>query len=137
MKPDEEICGDYMHRWYLIPKNRWLNVYLHRFQEPDPGRDLHDHPWWSLSIVLKGRYLERFSVGAETHTRTVGGLTGFLRLRRPTTRHAIDWVSPRGCWTIFITGPKVREWGFHTSAGWVHHSTYDDPPLSGRGRTQA
>ena len=137
MKPDEEICGDYMHRWYLIPKNRWLNVYLHRFQEPDPGRDLHDHPWWSLSIVLKGRYVERFSMDGETHTRTVGGLTGFLRLRRPTTRHAIAWVSPGGCWTLFITGPKVREWGFHTTGGWVHHSTYDDPPASGRGRTEA
>ncbi|MGD8830742.1 MAG: hypothetical protein PVF57_09070 [Pseudomonadales bacterium] len=127
MKPNEEICGDYLHRYHLIPKNRFLNVYLHRFQEPDPGRDLHDHPWWSVSIVLKGRYVERFSEGGEIRTRTKGGLTRCFSLRKPTTRHTITWISPGGCWTIFVTGPKIREWGFHTRNGWVHNQTYEGP----------
>ena len=140
MKPDEEICGDYLHRYYLVPKNRFLNVYLHRFREPDPGRDLHDHPWWSVSIVLKGRYVEQYAEGSEIQSRTTGGLR-FLRLRRPTARHTITRVSPGGCWTLFITGPKVREWGFHTPEGWVHNQAYDEAArrgsASGRERSTA
>jgi len=124
-KPHEEICGRYLHRYYLLPKNRFLNVYLHRFQEADPGRDLHDHPWWSLSVVVKGRYVEQHSeAGGEVRTRTLGGIRR-LALRRPTTRHTITWVAPGGCWTIFVTGPKRREWGFHTRAGWIHNDHYD------------
>lgn len=124
-KPHEEICGEYLHRYYLLPKNRFLNVYLHRFQEPDPGRDLHDHPWWSLSVVLKGRYVEQYAEAqGEVRTRTLGGMRRFA-LRRPTTRHTITRVAPGGCWTIFVTGPKRREWGFHTRDGWVHNQVYD------------
>jgi hypothetical protein len=126
MRPDEEICGSYLHRYYLIPKNQLLNVYLHRFQEPDPGGDLHDHPWWSLTIVLKGHYFETSSDGGEVRHRKIGGLTRFLKLRRPTTRHTITAVSPGGCWTLFVTGPKVRAWGFHTPEGWVHNQSYND-----------
>ncbi|MGE0621104.1 MAG: hypothetical protein AB7I04_25235 [Pseudomonadales bacterium] len=137
MKPDEAICGDYLHRYYLVPKNRFLNVYLHRFQEPDPGRDLHDHPWWSLSIVLKGGYEEAYSEGGEVRTRTLGGFSR-VRLRRPTTRHTITRVTPGGCWTVFITGRKVREWGFHTREGWVHNRAYPEPSsVSDRARTGA
>lgn len=125
--PHEEICGEYLHRYHLLPKNRFLNVYLHRFQEPDPGRDLHDHPWWSLSVVLKGRYQEQHcEAGSAVRTRTLGGIRR-LALRRPTTRHTITWVAPGGCWTVFVTGPKRREWGFHTRDGWIHNHLYDGP----------
>jgi len=132
VKPDEEICGDYLHRYYLLPKNRFLNVYLHRFQEPDPGRDLHDHPWWSLSIVLKGRYEERYADRSEVRNLILGGGIRRIRLRSPTTRHTITWVSPGGCWTVFVTGPKVREWGFHTSGGWIHNQIYAGPQTAGQ-----
>ena len=134
MKPDESICGDYLHRYYLVPKNRFLNIYLHRFQEPDPGRDLHDHPWWSLSVVLKGRYEEAYADGGDVRRRTLGGFSR-IRLRRPSTRHTITRVFPGGCWTIFVTGPKLREWGFHTREGWVHHQAYTEPV--DRRRTEA
>ncbi|CAN0516096.1 unnamed protein product, partial [Scytosiphon promiscuus] len=23
-------------------------------------------------------------------------------------------------WSLFITGPKYREWGFRTAGGWMH-----------------
>jgi hypothetical protein len=126
VRPDEEICGDYMHRYHLVPKNRFFNAYLHRFQMPDPGRDLHDHPWWSLTVVLRGQYTEQYADRGQTGSLRVGGWGRRFRLRRPTTRHTITEVSPGGCWTFFITGPKVREWGFHTARGWVHNERYDD-----------
>ena len=45
--PDFVIGGadrPYMRRWYLVPKNTQLNVYLHHFRRSDDDRALHDHP---------------------------------------------------------------------------------------------
>ena len=33
----------YLHRWYVIPRNRFLNLYLHKFLRDDEDRALHDH----------------------------------------------------------------------------------------------
>ena len=49
--PDEVIGTNYLERWHLIPRNRFFNVYLHKFSGPDSCRELHDHPWWNLSII--------------------------------------------------------------------------------------
>src|SRR5690348_11851222 len=48
----------YLLRWYVISRNPWLNVYLHQFLHDDEDRALHDHPWWFVSIMLKGKYRE-------------------------------------------------------------------------------
>jgi len=117
-EPDAKIHDDYLWRWYLIPRNRWFNVYLHKFNEPDPGRDYHDHPWWNISIVLKGWYLEK--------RRGEPGLHGvrLFRFRRATDAHRIDVISHVGCVTLFITGPNRRTWGFWTLDGWQDWRTY-------------
>jgi hypothetical protein len=47
-----------MERWHIIPRNRLFNIYLHHFLKSDYDRALHDHPWASLSIILKGEYTE-------------------------------------------------------------------------------
>jgi hypothetical protein len=51
----------YLTRWHLIPRNRWLNLYLHKFVHGDDERALHDHPWASASLILEGRYIEHTS----------------------------------------------------------------------------
>lgn len=104
---------DYMRRWHIIPRNRWVNLYLHNFLEPDAG-DLHDHPYWSVSIVLRGLYIEELP-GLEFRTRPAFSVI----FRKPTTAHRIVHVSRDGAWTLFITGPRVRRWGFHTEGGWT------------------
>jgi hypothetical protein len=49
--------GDrYMLRWWVIPRNRWFNIYLHRFLHDDEDRALHDHPWVSCSYILWGSW---------------------------------------------------------------------------------
>lgn len=62
MRPPDFVIGDasnpYLYRWHLLPKNRWLNVYLHRFLRDDDDRALHDHPWPFVSVVLNGTYRE-------------------------------------------------------------------------------
>ena len=55
--PDLVIGGwddPYLLRWWLIPRNRWFNVYLHLFLRSDDDRALHDHPWFNLSFLLEG-----------------------------------------------------------------------------------
>ena len=118
MTPHFQIPG-YLNRWHLIPRNKWFNVYLHQFIGPDPQPHWHDHPWWNLTIKLRGDYVE-----------TGNGVRRMLDerviLRRPTSAHKIvDIDAP--CWTLFITGPVVRDWGFWVNGEWVKHTDYLDP----------
>ncbi len=40
-KPDFTVIGQgteevpYLQRWWVIPRNRWFNIYLHKFQHSD------------------------------------------------------------------------------------------------------
>jgi len=120
--PDFVIGGKdtpYMERWWLIPRNRFFNIYLHRFWRSDDDRALHDHPWINISILLSGSYIE--------HTIAAGGVhfqqkfeAGNIKFRRPKSAHRVE-ITPEGAgktWSLFITGPVVRTWGFHCPAGW-------------------
>ena len=101
----------YLQRWYLLPRNRRLNIYLHRFVASDDPVGLHDHPWWFASLILHGRYTE-ITTSATTVRRR-----GSIGVRRATHRHRV--CLPRdahgreiSCLTIIVTGPHIREWGF-------------------------
>lgn len=98
-------------RWYLIPRNPLFNLYLHQLLRSDNDEALHDHPWWNLSIILRGYYMEVFK------DYPVWRNQGDWIFRRAKTPHRIVVLEP--CWTLFITGPKFREWGFHCPKGWV------------------
>lgn len=111
------VIGDkaapYLRRWFVIPRNRFLNIYLHNILRSDDDRALHDHPWASCSIILKGGYLEHMP--ERVKWRTPGSIT----FRRASAAHRLVIVGP-GCWTLFITGPRIRQWGFHCPQGWRH-----------------
>lgn len=124
----------YMRRWWIIPRNRFFNIYLHNILRPDDDRALHDHPWASCSIILRGLYYEHTPDGKFKIRKP-----GMIRFRKATAAHRISLfgIGYRGeldkktgrpvftecyrpAWTLFITGPKVREWGFHCPKGWRH-----------------
>lgn len=125
-RPPDFIIGDaadpYLRRWWLIPRNRFFNVYLHEFLRSDDDRALHDHPWWNLSVLLRGNYIEvtprrRQVPGAPTvvyRFREAGG----VKFRFAGARHRILLNNER-CWTLFITGPRIRDWGFWCPQGFV------------------
>lgn len=56
-RPDLVIGEDYLLRWHLIPRNNWFNIYLHCFIGDDDVI-MHDHPWRSVSFLLKGQLNE-------------------------------------------------------------------------------
>lgn len=115
-EPDFVIGDDYCRRWWLIPRNRWFNIYFHQFLHSDDDRALHDHPWWNLSVVLAGSYREHLGGAIES---SVLRSKGAIVFRRAKTAHRVE-LRDGQCWTLFFTGPVIREWGFHCPQGWRH-----------------
>lgn len=127
VRPPDFIIGGkdrpYIRRWWVIPRNPLFNVYLHNILRDDDDRALHDHPWFNLSVVLAGGYFETTPEGRDFRR------PGTIRLRSPWARHRLelprDWDQEHfftddgladwpalPAWSLFVTGPKLRTWGF-------------------------
>lgn len=130
--PDFVIGGQadpYLLRWWVIPRNNWFNIYLHEIRRSDDDRALHDHMYLNLSILIEGEYIE--------HTIAQGGVhhqrhfkAGDWTWRLPSKAHRLQVLGKRTT-TLFITGPRVRQWGFHCPQGWVHWKKFVDERDSG------
>lgn len=112
---DLVIDKDYMERWCVIPRNRFLNVYIHYFYGSDADIP-HDHPWFSFGWLLDGQYREHTLDGSRLKK------AGSITFRSPRFMHWIEIDKP--VYTLFITGPKVRDWGFLCDKEWVSHERY-------------
>lgn len=124
-KPDFIIGDNYLHRWWVIPRNRFFNVYLHKIMRSDDDRALHDHPWLNCSILLRGSYREHTPCGAKVRT------AGSIVFRRAVAAHRLEVVDGP-IWTIFITGPVIRIWGFHCPKRWVPWREFVDDRDAGK-----
>lgn len=120
----------FLERWGLC-HDRFGGFYVHHIAGPDPGIDLHDHPWWFASIVLSGGYSEKEerTIAAELYPTVCTGVPRFWRRwsihKMPlVVAHRITHVLP-GTWTFVLRGPTHRVWGFYTPDGWVAHDRYD------------
>lgn len=134
-----------VYRWLC----RHIVIRAHTILRSDSDRHLHDHPSWSLSIVLEGGYWEVFEptqyaldrldiyyrllecLERETpdswlcahygiHWRGPGAIV----FRRATDFHRL--VLPRGsiAKSIFAMGKRSNSWGFKTPEGKVYWRTY-------------
>jgi hypothetical protein len=59
-----------------------------------------------------------------------------IAFRRAEHRHRVVlkkdlYGSPIPCWTLVITGPRVREWGFWCPRGFVHWKAFTKSKNSG------
>lgn len=133
-KPDLTIGSEnepYMLRWWLIPRNRYFNIYLHRILRSDDDRALHDHPWVSLSLILEGEVWEVLPIAPnEISGRLLKA--GDIVTRTATSAHRLELLNGAPCMTLFMTGPRVREWGFHCPKGWRHWREFTDPSNPGK-----
>lgn len=129
----------YLNRWGLS-LDRVGGVLLHRMDAPDPGIDLHDHPWWFVSVILWGGYTEQRADirHAQTYARLAesypeGCTRGVVERRRwlsvKTMRldecHTITNLCRRTSWSLVIKGPRRRRWGFYMPEGWMSEFDYD------------
>lgn len=104
--------GEEFTRFQLV-KTRWGNVYLHRLWCPNTHPNCHDHPWSFWTLLLKGGYLE-FHVDSDLQDDGiwVRRKPGQFLYRPAEWSHNV--VTPFGVsWSLVLTGPKEREWGFH------------------------
>ena len=93
----------YLIRWRF--EHPLGSIRLHHWLGADDGRAHHDHPWWFITLVLKGGYLD-------VNPGDVDRLcAGSVRLRPALYQHTVV-PGPRGAWTILITGRQRRPWGF-------------------------
>lgn len=125
--PDFVIGEDYLRRWWVIPRNDQMNVYLHDIRKSDDDRAMHDHPWANTSYLLVGGYMEHTPEGV--FERRAGEV-----IHRPAeAAHRLELIPGVRAISLFMTGPKVREWGFHCPKGWVHWKDFTDfDPSQGR-----
>ncbi len=119
----------YLNRWFVIPRNKWFNIYLHEFCRSDDDRALHDHPWFWLSLILDGEYSEHRIRAGGVATRVLR-TQGSIRVAAPWTAHRVELTVGR-VWTLFITGPRLRVWGFHCPQRWVPWDEFTDPTNAG------
>jgi hypothetical protein len=94
----------YVIRWRLEIDGLG-SVRVHHWLASDDPRAVHDHPWWFLTLVLHGGYTDHTPGGAE-HLPA-----GSLRYRPALHQHTVV-PDKGGAWTLLITGPKTRNWGF-------------------------
>ena len=129
----------YLDRWGIAP-DRIGGVLLHRMQAPDPGLDLHDHPWWFVSIVLWGGYREQRWDARLAPQLAAHGIypveeerrVGSIRSMRLDECHTVRELRRRTSWSLVIRGPRRRRWGFYLPTGWMSEAQYDETVRAGR-----
>ena len=120
----------YLERYYLFLKERDrfpFNIFLHKFLKSDPD-DVHDHPWPYFTVILKGGYWEwipQFNnegkkTGEIAHWRGPGS----FRWCSAQSYHRIELDPNVTAWTLFMPGPKQRDWGFLVRNRWVQWEQY-------------
>lgn len=126
-RPPDFIVGTpgqpYMLRWWVIPRNKLFNIYLHKFLRSDDDEALHDHPWLNMSYLLEGSYIEHTKAGSAHR------FAGDAKFRFAHTPHRIEIDKP--CWSLFVTGPIIRQWGFHCPSGWKHWKAFTTAKKNG------
>jgi hypothetical protein len=130
----------YLRRWWIMPRNETCNVYLHEILRSDDDRAGHDHPWPNTSFVIEGQYEEiafwRDQPWVEEYrcTRRAGDVVQ----RQAEDTHRLILPDGGRAISLFLTGPKVRDWGFWCPNGerWVHWRDFtggESGELVGRG----
>ena len=124
--PDFVIGDNYLRRWWIVPRNPLLNVYLHEINNSDDDRALHDHPWDNRSLIIMGRYQEVTPDGV--FTRSAGDVIE----RKAEDLHRLVVEPGHRVVSLFMTGPVLREWGFACPKGWVPWREFVDARDTGQ-----
>jgi hypothetical protein len=135
-RPPDLVIGHpgkpYLRRWDLLKFLGW-QIALHEMLTDDDARALHDHPSFNISIVLRGGYVEY----TQKFPEGIWQWPGSIIFRRAATLHRLELMrSDRPSWSIWIRGPKIREWGFqclHRWVPWYEFVNANDPGQIGRG----
>ncbi len=104
-------------RWRLC-QSKWCNVMLHNIKRADTDAHCHNHPWSFISIVLKGGYDEKTPKGINPRKLFS------VAYNKATNYHKIEKLHGDSAWTLVITGPTRKEWGYLVNGEWIDNETY-------------
>lgn len=117
----------YMRRWRFL-NVKYFGIRLHNICLPDLDREMHDHPFSFVSIILSGGYTEHVPISQLLKRRSIqrGDVKTIeyrrwsINVRRAEDIHRLDPVLPN-TWTLVFRGRIRRPWGFLTpDRGWIH-----------------
>ncbi len=138
----------YMLRWWLVPYRKKLGdgtgpvklwrrpiawalqqfgiaVRIHEILRSDEGRHPHNHPWWYVTIILRGSYIEdQFDEGGDCVWSEVRG-PGQILFRRANSWHKLTLLHGTVT-TLFITGKQSQGWGFNVNGKHVPRRDYNN-----------
>lgn len=140
-RPDGRV---YLDRLRLV-QTPWFRVFVHRMDAPDPGIELHDHPWRFFRLILKGGYCECISDARDASQRAMVGTIaaaaagraqrpagaylnrhpGYMGIVRDNDAHTIVSLLNGPSYSLVVAWGRKREWGFFMPGGWVPHYNYD------------
>lgn len=129
----------YLTRWTLIKLFGW-SIKLHCIRRPDVDRCTHDHPWAFWTFCLWGGY-EELVLKKSIQKRGVwqgdyfehSKVRPFGLYRRPAEyRHRITLLPKGSAWTLVVTSPVRRSWGFWIKGKWMHWRTFVDTEIGKR-----
>ena len=110
----------YLHRRFLLPRNRFLNIYLHKFISSDEADALHDHPWHSLSFLIRGVVIEHTENGLKVL------IAPKIKFRPASYKHRLTVLGHpyKPAISILFTANTIRNWGFWCKEGFVQWDIY-------------
>lgn len=130
-KPSEVIGGHadpMLLRWNIFRVWNFPRIFLYKFLRSDDDRAPHDHPWWFISILLRGTYIEHLNGKIKVRSSpSIAFRTTKDQHRIELLWHYVDtehygyqagWQAVP-TWSIIITGRPVRRWGFWCSDKFV------------------
>ena len=117
----------YLIRYYYLNLRPFTRLVIHRFMRSDID-GLHDHPWAFQNYILSGGYWEHTVEGKFWREPGYSGFADANYLHRVELDH--EKSNNEEIWTLFMMGPKEKEWGFIDEDNkWVHHQIYLDNKL--------
>jgi hypothetical protein len=120
---------------------RFIAVRLHQILRSDDERDLHDHPWPFMTIILSGGYWEvtPLDQGAGSALRLVAAGAALARAgldhlpSRDRPAPAAHTGGPHGLDAV-LQGPQSQQWGFYMPSGKVPAPEYITPTRTLKGK---
>lgn len=126
-RPHKHQLGDYMGRWWLLPRSRWLPfaIRIHHIRRADMGDHPHNHPGTFRTFVLHGWYIEERRLGEHKYYPRYSGETALMPKDQ---YHRIVYVAKGGVTTLVIEyGHWGKRWGFWKDGQHVDHEDYHEP----------
>lgn len=107
----------HFRRWQIL-WTPWFSIWIHGIYSADKDEHLHNHPWDYFSLVLKGSFLEE----TESGTKIMRPLS-YVK-RDGSEFHKIKILFTPKVYTLFITSPPKRDWGYKVKGKIIQHDIY-------------